>query len=73
MDCSKPYQCAHVEYVRLAILALRKAKSTNDLIQWWFSEKDNRDKYRLSAEQWPGLDLKEEFEAKRKELRHANL
>lgn len=69
MNCDEPYQNPAAEYVRLAILVLQKATSTADLIDWWFAEKDNRVKWKLSPHQWPGLDLKQAFEAKRTELR----
>lgn len=69
MNLDEPYQCAHAEYVRLAIIAMRQARTYADLLDWWTSEKPNRDKYKLSPDQWPGLDLKLAFDETRMNLK----
>lgn len=56
-------------YVDAAISAMRFAKTYDDLIEWWKHEKSNRDKWRLSPNQDPGLKLKEAFDRKRTELK----
>jgi hypothetical protein len=69
MKLDEPFKSAHAEYVRLAILAMRIAQNEADLIDWWKAEQSNRAKYNLTPTQWPGLDLKQAFDEKRRNLK----
>lgn len=56
-------------YVYGAIAVMNTAKTYSELVAWWFEEKPNREKYRLSPNQPPGSTLLIQFNQKRAALK----
>jgi len=58
-----------IAYVELSIAVINRETDYDALIEWWKSERDNRAKWHLSADQWPGYDLKKAFDEKRRSIK----
>jgi hypothetical protein len=60
---------AAFEYATAAMIALRMARTEDDLIEWWTGEKQNRELLNMSPDTSPGLDLYNALKSYRNELR----
>lgn len=60
---------AQETYVRAAIATMKMATTEEQLIELWKGQQENRALLRLTATEWPGLDLLAAFKSQRIKLK----